>query len=246
MKRSMTDQIKSFLTRGLTPTLLATVILLLGASPASAGGGNEGNPGVLPPQSRAFGLSYGEWSAAWWQWFMAHPMTGHPGVDDPAFDVSSGQQGKVWFLAGVYGTVERTISIPAGKALFIAVMNAECSSLEDVPFHGVTAKEQGDCAKFWNDHNTDRFCEIDGEVVKGIESYRVTSPQYPFIAPTPWIFGSTGGAGTAVADGCYLLVTPLSRGRHTIHFGGTTRYTVAQDGFDGDFPIDMTYHVSVK
>ena len=30
--------------------------------------GNQGNPGVLPPQSHSFGQTYGEWEASFWQW----------------------------------------------------------------------------------------------------------------------------------------------------------------------------------
>ena len=103
----MTDQIKSFLTRGLTPTLLATVILLLGAgSSVGAGRGNAGNPGVLPPQSHAYGSTSGAWSAAWWKWFMELPLAGHPAIG-PGFDVSEGQSGHVWFLgANPPGTVK--------------------------------------------------------------------------------------------------------------------------------------------
>jgi len=77
-------------------------------------------------------------------------------------------------------------------------------------------------------------------------SYRVTSPQFTFTAPTPWIFGETGGPGTSVGDGYYILLAPLSPGDHTLRFGGAFHFTLAEDGFDGDFPIDMTYHLTVN
>jgi len=31
------------------------------------------NPGVLPPNSHAFGMTYNEWSAKWWQWAVNIP-----------------------------------------------------------------------------------------------------------------------------------------------------------------------------
>ena len=31
-------------------------------------GPGSNNPGILPPNSHAFGASYSEWSARWWQW----------------------------------------------------------------------------------------------------------------------------------------------------------------------------------
>jgi hypothetical protein len=41
-------------------------------------------------------------------------------------------------------------------------------------------------------------------------------------------------------------LSPLSKGAHTVHFGGTSHFSVAEgDDFDGDFPIDTTYHLTV-
>ena len=77
------------------------------------------------------GSSYAEWSEQWWQWFMGHDVAGHPGVDDPMFDVTSGQSGNVWFLAtqvdvGTAVPTPRTrfITIPAGTALFLGLFLA--------------------------------------------------------------------------------------------------------------------------
>jgi hypothetical protein len=243
MKSSFTTQMQSFLTKGLRSALLiAGVLALSGAATLSADSAAK----VFPPSSIKYGNDYAGWSAAWWHWMLQMPMEGHPSVDGPGFDVSGGQTGNVWFLSAPFGTVERTCTIPAGKALFITLMNVECSSLEPDPFHGDTAKEQRVCAKFWADHIINPFCEIDGAAVTKISSYRVTSPQFSFTAPTPWFFGDTGGASTAVGDGYYVFLSPLSAGAHTIHFGGVFHFTLAQDGFDLDLPIDMTYHLTVE
>src|SRR4051812_1041314 len=32
------------------------------------------NPNVHPPCSKPYGLTYGEWSAKWWQWMQAIPL----------------------------------------------------------------------------------------------------------------------------------------------------------------------------
>ena len=39
----------------------------------AAGGKGNDNPGVLPLKANAFGKSYEEWSAAWWQWALSAP-----------------------------------------------------------------------------------------------------------------------------------------------------------------------------
>lgn len=211
--------------------LLAMSLIVVPPVPGEAqpGKGNLGNPGVIPPKATR---TYEELSAQWWQWGLSLPVTGHPflGCPNPS---DAGQAGPVWFLAGQFGTTECDITVPPGKRLFFPLANAECSSLEDPPFHGDTAEEQRDCAKGFADAiNIDElFCEIDGVPVQNLASYRFVSPQFRFTAPTPWIFGATGGTGTAVGDGYYLLLAPLSPGSHTLHFGGNG--------------IDTTYHLTV-
>jgi hypothetical protein len=140
--------------------------------------------------------------------------------------------------------------MPHNKALFIALLNAECSSVEppESGFHGDTEAEQRDCAKYWADHivPASLFLEIDGESVTDLTSFRTVTPQFKFKAPTPWIFGETGGKGTSVGDGYFVLLEPLPKGEHTIHYGGLFRFTLADDGFDAELPVDMIYHVTVE
>lgn len=201
--------------------------------------------GVFPPHSHPYGKSYSEWSAALWQWSMQLPLAGHPAVD-PNASCDVGQSGPVWFLAAPFGTTEHTCSIPHGKALFLTLLGAECSTLEPDPFHGDTEEQQRACAKYWADHIKDVFCFIDGHPVANLSAYRVSSPQFEFTAPTPWIFGDTGGTGTSVADGYYVLVVPLSSGTHTLRYGARFLFTQADDGFDLDLPADATFHLTVE
>jgi len=228
---------------GLLPTLMAAAAIAV-YSPAFA----EQSGKVIPPNATKYGDDYAGWSAKWWQWTLELPLAGHPSVDSPDFDVTAGQSGDVWFLGGPFGEVTREVTIPTGKALFIGIATVECSSLEpeESGFHGDTAKEQRTLARYWADHIEDVFCVIDGEAVPRIEAHRVTSPQYDFLAPSPWIFGEVGGAGTSVGDGYYVFVSPLAPGEHTIHFGGVFRFTLEEDGFDAELPIDMTYHLTVE
>jgi hypothetical protein len=202
--------------------------------------------GVLPPNSKPYGRSYGEWGAKFGQWGLGLPIEGHPFLGCPE-PVDAGQSGPVWFLAA--GPAECSVTVPVGKALFFPLANADCSSLEDPPFHGDTAAEQRTCAKFWADHivKASLFCEIDGVSIGNLASYRAVSPQFEFTAPTPWVFGAVGGQGTAVVDGYYLFVSPLSRGDHTIHFGGAFHFSIAEgDEFDADFGYDTTHNLTVR
>jgi hypothetical protein len=92
------------------------------------------NPNVHPPCSKPYGLTYGEWSAKWWQWMQAIPLPenpnfeGTPGDSDPASvgDCAQGQSGQVWFLGGRFSpgpTTIRNCTLPTGKSIFFPISN---------------------------------------------------------------------------------------------------------------------------
>jgi hypothetical protein len=58
---------------------LVLVALVAVSSDALAQGGNK-NPGVIPPNAKYKGLTYGEWAARWWQEALSIPVVGgqHP------------------------------------------------------------------------------------------------------------------------------------------------------------------------
>lgn len=93
------------------------------------------SPKVFPPTAHPYGLSYAEWSARSWKMGLEHSVVGHPFIDDPSFDVTSGQEGKVWFLSTIvdFGAPvahTRSITVPKGKALFLTGLAFEQSSNE--------------------------------------------------------------------------------------------------------------------
>ena len=230
--------------------VLACALALGGIPTAHANGRPTGAPGVFPPQSSPYGKSYAQWSGLSSKFNLELPLAGHPALDtNPVFDASYGQAGRVWFLVAPFGALERWSTIPVGTALFFVLLNTECSSLEppDSGFHGDTAAAQAACAKFWSDHIGGVFFLVDGVPVANIGDFRFVSPQYEFDAPTPWIFGETGGDGTSVADGYDVMVAPLSVGEHTVHYGGAFHFEAGELGPDPvDLPVDMTYHLTVS
>jgi hypothetical protein len=234
--------------------LAMTVILLAGVSTAMAKSshskGRCSHSAIAPPDEEVSGKSYAEWSAEWWKWAMALPADDyHPfWADADHYDVRLGQSGKVWFLPGVFGDdQERDITVPAGKRLFVAIINSEASNIESDPWYGADAAEQLAAAQAFCDSIVDPFCEVDGEALDDIDDYRFASPQFSFTVPNPNILvGDTTesgiSSGTSVSDGYWAMIGPLSKGHHTIHFGGS--FVGAPFGLDGS--IDMTYHVRVK
>ena len=241
---------------GLTSTALAGVVGDALHQKAAATGRNSG---VLPVQSDAFGMSYGEWSARFWQWEFSLSVDHHPLFDKA--DCSAGQSGKVWFLGGTFSTTpgppgttvgkaERSCTVPPGTALFFPIVNVECSAIEgDHTGFGTTSAELQKCAQFlanFINPNTLR-ATIDGVELTALNQYRVQSPPFMF-GPLPdnnifQFFSLSAPAGTkwpSASDGVHLLLHPLSAGAHTIQFFGEIDF---EDG--SKFIQDITYHLLV-
>lgn len=207
------------------------------------------NPGVLPLNSHAFGMTYGEWSAAWWQWALSLPATEHPLFDTA--DCSEGQSGRVFFLGGKFcatnnpncnpQSAERSCTVPAGKALFFPIVNTECSTAEG---NGTTDADLRSCAQASIDLTANLSCEVDGVPIQNLQAYRVQSPLFEYTLasqdnvlvavgePVP-----DGTTSLSVSDGVYLMLAPLSVGQHTIHFHGEFP--------SFNFSLDITYHITV-
>lgn len=129
-------------------------------------------------------------------------------------------------------------------------INVEASTLEG---NGQTQAELREYAKWLMDHAIELSAEIDGRPVKNLEKYRVQSPLFTF-GPLPennvlrWL-GFDAPAGTtsqSVADGVYLMLAPLSVGKHKIHFKGIFKFTQDPDGLDFVFKQDVNYQITVK
>ena len=232
---------------------VAAALLLIAAfaflpALAKPGHGREAaneNPGIVPPNAKFGGKSYSEWAAEFWQWAFSLPVEGHPFLDDSTeFDLSANQpDGPVWFWAAPDGPLTRHATIPAGKALFLTLRDVDASSLEEPPFFGATEEEQREIANFFADHIVDVFATIDGVPVENLEKYRFETDQFEFSAPSPWVFGANGGQGTAVGDGYFLLIPPLPKGQHTIHYGGTFRF---EAGELGEEPLEFVKEITIE
>ena len=74
---------------------------------------------------------YGQWATNWWNWITSIPEENNPVGDETGEKCTIGQKGPVWFLPGTSGgKLERTCTVPAGKALFLVLLDAECSKTE--------------------------------------------------------------------------------------------------------------------
>jgi hypothetical protein len=227
--------------KGAISSLLLVSALLIAGGAARAE--QHQTVSIVPPGAKFDGKSYGEWAASFWQWSLPLPMEGHPFLDTPEYSFSAGQSGNVWYWSSPDGPITRTVTLPADKALFLTIRDAETSTLEDPPFFGATEADQRATTKWFADHIINVFCVIDDNAVPHLQAYRFSTPQFEFTAPTPWIFGNIGGTGTSVGEGYFLMLSEFSPGKHTIHYGGTFHF---EPGELADVALDLPHDVTIE
>ncbi len=207
------------------------------------------NPKVLPIGSSPYGMPYGEWSGAWWQWAYSIPADINP-VSDPTGEFAAvGQSGPVWFLAGTWSSssepVTRNVTLPAGKALFFPIINTiwvNTPEFGDDPWSDAQRDYARSVIAPLIDDAYDLTCQIDGVEVLKVADYRCQTPdgaEYMVTFPENSLWLPAGTYGPSVDDGIYLMVAPLSAGKHTIHF------TAKSFWFGAPTSLEVTYLLTV-
>lgn len=222
---------------------VASVALLTGA--LAFGAQNQQAVKVVPLDQFVYGMNYGEWTAAWWQYVLALPTdTTHPILDTSGTYCTNGQSSApVFFLVGAATTdlVERNCTLPAGKHLVFPLINWECSTLEPSPFFGNNGQELRTCASaFANGVDPKSLkVEVDNAVIPNLMLFRVQSPVYDVLnLPTPNFLGVNGGnSGFSVSDGYWVILNPLAPGNHKIHFEAAET---------GGWSQNVTYNLTVQ
>jgi hypothetical protein len=219
---------------GLKPALAA--LMLLGIAASSSAGPSPAE--VLPPSSLPYGYSYEEWSAKFWQWTLGQSAKHMESLGDPG--ICTGPASRVRFLGpstigGEAIHIETNhVTIAAGTPLFFSIFalwqdNGNC------PLSAFTTFTADQLAGFdqqsWS-AVTETTCTIDGISIEGMDDptnsvYNVVSTPFSYTTAEKdnvlaVELGATCVPGDltiypAVADGLYLMLAPLSPGRHKIH-----------------------------
>jgi hypothetical protein len=212
-------------------SLVLTALLIL-ATVGTALAGNP-NPGVIPNTTK----QYEELAAKWWQWAFSFPKADIPFFNTGGpVDISAGQSGNVWFLAGANNglTEPRTGTVPSGTSLFFPLANL-INDYPCPPEYGFEPEPGETLEEFLQRTGneflpelTDLFAKIDEVELSDLPAYRATSPMFQFTADPalasdfdPCI---TGSLQDGVAVGYWLLLPPLTPGKHTLHFGAPSWY----------------------
>ena len=233
---------------------LVGLLLLLGVFGPTVAWADSPNPHVAPIGSSPYGQTYGQWSARWWQFAVQQTSLDFCAPVKP--------QSRVMFLAGTAGAgpVTTSCTIPTGQSIMFPVFNVEWSIVEaqlqqqatpgqscfvPAPLSGTSDAALQACATAGADHATfpgaALAADVDGKTLHNLTSYRAVSPPFDLtgvennklIPPGPT---------HAVADGFWIILTPLSAGTHTIHFSATVPFP--ELGFT--FVLDQTYRLTVQ
>jgi hypothetical protein len=197
---------------------------------------------VFPPDSRPYGLTYGEWTAKWWQWAFSMPEELNPLVDDTGRNCANNQTGPVWFLAGTGGgAVTRECTISSDKGILIPIINIACDSATEPTLD--TEEELRSCAKADQDLVIAKQITVDGVNIGNLDSHRFQSPLFNLTFPENNIAGVPPQTAKAVSDGFWILLEPLSPGSHEIHFKGALGDPTAV-GIT-NFALDVRYLLTV-
>ena len=246
----MTVRFNSFVLHGGMATSVLLIALI--AAPASAASSQQ------LPISVVKGLG-----AKWWQWAFSFSSEDSPLTDLTGERCDEGDQGKVFFLAGIAGPsassgepVERTcnVTISQKQLILIPILNAACllttpCANANEPVNNMKDLQNELSGLVNGVRETRAFIEGPGGVTQlDTSNSRVQTASFkvnvaednPFDAPEIG-FPTPAGEFRATADGYWVLLKPLSPGDYTIHVQG---FVPVGPGLP-DFVIDVTYHITV-
>lgn len=193
---------------------------------------------VVSPNKKVLGLSYGEWSAQWWQYVMGVRKQDNPLNDPTGENCAVDQEGQVFFLVGTTetGPVVRACTVLPNTYILFPVVNLACM----IPIDGDTLDAIiTTCDDIIDEVDLDTLSvTIDGVPVKNLDSFRFQSPAFSFTGANPPVYkGYSGFFETAVSDGYWVMLKPLPPGEHEIHFHAEI------PAFN--FTVDVTYDLTV-
>jgi hypothetical protein len=259
MKNQLTLKKLMFRHGSFGSAMAALLLLAASALPTLADDGTVCNPGIIPPvvPTNPYGHTYAEWSAKWWQWSLEQSTSNLELISKPdAYD------GHVRFLAGGLlqqstggaASLTNQLTISSGTPLFFTIISTWDDN-SGCPFTSFTADQLTAAAEGLWTSVTATTCTIDGHPVAGLSnpattSYLVLTPPFSYTTAKEGnvlagIFGDEciDGETTiypAVADGVYLMLSPLSPGKHTIHTVGIVGPVSAPYVVE-----DITYDITV-
>jgi len=204
---------------------------------------------IFPPGGKPYGLTYADHIKNFWKWSLGIPAKDNPSNDPTGAKCATGQlntTSSVFYLAfNTGGLSQRTCKVPAGKGLFIPVMQAEISDKESPK-----ASTQDLNSTVTTDQNSvnSLYLKIGDKEYnyQDLLKYRTNTGIFDVVYPNNGIFGvMQGGPSKDIADGFYIITEPLAKGTYPIHFKSSLLCT-GTGCVDTNFAQDITYTVIVQ
>jgi hypothetical protein len=197
--------------RASRPTLSLAIAIALLLSSMSATAGNPITPGFLPANARVGGHSLIDLASAFTLWAFGTSAEVNPIVAGRC--ERSPIDPNVWFLpVSLGGESVSTCQVPPGAFLVVTPGFIECSNIEPEPFFGANEIALRGCVDGWFDLLNRADVVLDGRPVENLEDYALTT--LPVTLPPNNLLSTE--SGLSLSKGYFLLMSPLSRGTHTL------------------------------
>jgi hypothetical protein len=82
-------------------SVIAITVVVIGLMTAGTirGAQAQDDEQITSVNANAYGNTYGEWSARWWQWLLSIPMATNPNLDTTGANCAQKQAGPVFFFS---------------------------------------------------------------------------------------------------------------------------------------------------
>jgi hypothetical protein len=146
----------------------------------------------------------------------------------------------VWFLAGTFGgNVKRTCTIPKSRAILFPIVNC----LEFMKGKRRRFKSDGELVTYVKkicDDIKEIAVTVDGLQSSDLRKNRIFTPAFDLILSESNTDCMKPGANRGAGDGYWVLLKPLSSGKHRISFSGI------DPAYGPDFKTSATYDLTVQ
>jgi hypothetical protein len=228
-----------------------------GATGGSAGSGGQADASaveVLDPKQDHYGKTFSEWGAEWWKWVYENPGPNHPLADTTGQYCDTNQPSNMFFLAGTSGgSVTRNCTLPATKPVFFPLINMAADNGGVAPDASSTEQELQDFINGAIASVNLLELQIDGtsvgSSVSDFSDYLTATQKFSYTVPDTTdnyyrkVLSTdfSGLVDPSFSKGYFVMLAPLSKGAHTIHFKAA-----AGDQDAGGFSLEVTYNLTVQ
>jgi len=201
---------------------------------------------IYPPGSKPYGLTYDKHVENFAKWALGIPAKDNPINDQAGEKCATGQSdsnSSVFYLTFNNGGVsERACKVPAGKGLFIPIMEVEIST-KDLP--NATPEDLKAATIADQDNVNSLYLKIGDKEYNfdELKKYRTPTEVFDIVYPDNAIYGiAEGGPAKVSADGYYVITEPLQKGNYTIHYKSSLSCTDPNCG-EPNFAQDIKYNI---